>query len=79
MAQQPSNQRRQSAPLSGLGRVSALRASSTLQSIPELGTIAPRRPSASANIGLTTSRSFSGPISSSVASKPGKTVAAPPA
>lgn len=79
MAQPPSKQRRQSAPVSGLGRVSALRASSTLQSIPELGTIAPRRPTASTNIGVNASRSFSGPVLGSLPSKPAKTVATPPA
>lgn len=79
MAQPPSTKRRQTAPTSGLGRVSALRTSSTLQSIPELGTIAPRRPLPSTSIGLSTSRSFSGPTGSSLPSKPSKTVATPPA
>ncbi|KAG8920977.1 hypothetical protein FRC01_000495 [Tulasnella sp. 417] len=77
-SQPPQHQRRQSAPVSGFGRVSALRASSTLQSIPELGTIAPRRPTTS-NIGSNVSRSFSGPVGGSIPSKPGKTVATPPA
>lgn len=81
MATQPPHQRRQSAPVSGFGRVSALRASSALQSIPELGTLQPRRPTVS-NISSNVSRSFSGPVASSIPSKPGKpgkTVAAPPA